>query len=133
MFHLNLVQFVNPVLMGIVLAFITIKSKSIVPSIIAHIFNNTITFIMASVPLIGISLLQSISIIIYAFAGISALTAFIIKYGKDFIQTIKEDNRMLKTYEKVRYSFSGIWGLSYITFYVIFVVGIMIVTNVIKK
>ncbi len=133
MFHLNLVQFVNPVLMGIVLAFITIKSKSIVPSIIAHIFNNTITFIMARMSLVDIPSLQSISIAIYAFAGILALTAFIVKYWKDFIQTIKEDNRMLKTYEKVRYSFSGIWGLSYITFYVIFVVGIMIVTNVIKK
>ena len=43
MFHLNLVQFVNPVIMGVVLGFIAIKSKSIMPSIIVHIFNNSIT------------------------------------------------------------------------------------------
>ena len=65
MFHLNLVQFVNPVLMGIVLAFITIKSKSIVPSIIAHIFNNSIAFIAAGISLLKMPLVESIFGVIY--------------------------------------------------------------------
>ena len=133
MFHLNLVQFVNPVLMGIVLAFIAIKSKSIVPSIIAHIFNNTITFIITGISLLEMPLLESIAMVIYALVGVLVLTSFIIKYGKDFIQVIKEDTRILKTYEKIRYSFCGIWALTYIAFYVIFVVGSMIVTNVMKN
>ena len=133
MFHLNLVQFVNPVLMGIVLAFIAIKSKSIVPSIIAHIFNNTITFIITGISLLEMPLLESISMVIYALVGVLALALFIIKYGKDFIQVIKEDTRILKTYEKVRYSFSGIWALTYIAFYVVFVVGSMILTNIMKN
>ena len=51
-------------------------------------------------------------------------------YGKDFIETIKEDTRILKTYEKVKYSFSGVWALAYIAFYIIFVAGFMILTNI---
>ncbi len=133
MFHLNLVQFVNPVLMGIVLAFIAIKSKSIVPSIIAHIFNNSITFALAGISLLKIPLLESILAGIYILFGISALTLFILKYGKDFVGIIKEDTRILKTYEKVKFSFSGVWALAYIAFYIVFVVGIMIVTNIIKN
>ena len=133
MFHLNLVQFINPVLMGIVLAFIAIKSKSIVPSIIAHIFNNSITFIVLAISLLKMPLVESIFAIIYPFIGVLALTLFIIKYGEDFIKAIKEDTKILKTYEKVRYAFCGKWALVYITFYVIFVVGFMIVTNVMKN
>lgn len=132
MFHLNLVQFINPVLMGIVLAFITVKSKSIVPSIIAHIFNNTITFIVAGISLLQIPLLELIFGFIYLLVGVLVLTAFVIMYKKDFKEAIKEDTRILKTYEKVRYSFSGLWALVYIAFYIIVVVGFMIVTNIIK-
>lgn len=130
MFHLNLVQFVNPVLMGIVLAFIAIKSESIIPSIIAHIFNNSITFIASGITLLKIPLAESIFGYIYFGVGVIALVLFIIKYGKDFIEIIKEDTRILKTYEKVRFSFSGLWSLAYIAFYIIFVGGFMIITNV---
>ena len=133
MFHLNLVQFINPVLMGIVLAFIAIKSKSIIPSIIAHIFNNSITFVVAGISLLKIPLLESIVGGIYILVGVIVLALFIIKYSKDFIGVIQEDTRILKTYEKVRISFSGVWALAYIAFYIIFVVGIMIATNIIKQ
>jgi len=132
MFHLNLVQFVNPVIMGVVLGFIAIKSKSIVPSIIAHIFNNSITFIALEISLLKMPLVQSIFSVTYLFIGILALILFIRNYGKDFIELINEDNRILRTYEKVRYSFSGAWALTYIASYVIFVGGLMIVTNIIK-
>jgi len=132
MFHLNLVQFVNPVIMGVVLGFIAIKSKSIVPSIIAHIFNNSITFIALGISLLKMPLVQSIFSVTYLFIGILALILFIRNYGKDFIELINEDNRILRTYEKVRYSFSGAWALTYIASYVIFVGGLMIVTNIIK-
>lgn len=132
MFHLNLVQFVNPVLMGIVLAFIAIKSKSIIPSMIAHIFNNTITFIVSGISLLEMPLIDSIIGIIYVLVGVIAFTLFVKKYGKDFIEVIKEDTRILRTYEKVRASFSGAWALVYIAFYVVFVVGFMITTNIFK-
>lgn len=132
MFHLNLVQFVNPVLMGIVFAFIAIKSKSIVPSMIAHIFNNSITFIISGMSLLKMPLLDSIVGFIYVLVGVVTFTLFARKYGKDFIKEIKEDTRILKTYEKVRVSFSGAWALVYIAFYLLFVVGFMIITNMLK-
>lgn len=133
MFHLNLVQFVNPVLMGIVLAFIAIKSKSIVPSIIAHVFNNSITFIATGVSTLERPLLIGIFGAVYLFVGVTAFILFISNYKNDFIEVIKEDTRILKTRQKVRVSFSGAWALAYIAFYVIFVVGFMILTNVFKS
>ena len=132
MFHLNLVQFVNPILMGIVLSFIAIKSKSIFPSIIAHIFNNTITFMAAGISLLKIPLLEYIFGVVYFLVGITAFVLFIIKYKKEFMKLIKEDTRILKTYEKVKYSFSGAWAKAYIIFYIIFIVVTTAVTNLIR-
>ena len=133
MFHLNLVQFVNPILMGIVLAFIAIKSKSIVPSIIAHVFNNSITFAITAVSTLKRPLLLGILGSVYLFVGITVFTLFINNYKNDFMEVIKEDTRILKTHQKVRASFSGAWGIAYIAFYVIFVVGVMIITNIFKS
>lgn len=132
MFHLNLVQFVNPVLMGIVLGFIAIKSESIIPSIIAHVFNNSITFIAAAISLLKIPLLQGIFFSIYTAVGVIVFILFVKKYKNDFFEIIKEDNTMLKTYEKVKCSFSGAWSLGYIAFYIIFIVGTTVITNVMK-
>ena len=132
MFHLNLVQFINPVLMGIVLAFITIKSKSIFPAMIAHIFNNTIAFTATGIVSLKMPLAQGLFGVVYLLVGVSALTLFVTLYGKEFLQTLKEDTRILKTYEKIKYSFSGLWSLGYIAFYIIFVIGFMTVRNIIK-
>lgn len=132
MFHLNLVQFVNPVLIGIILAFIAIKSESIIPSVIAHMFNNTLTFLVAAVSLLKIPLLEGILDGLCFLIGIAALIIFIVKYKCDFLQAIKEDTAILKTYEKIKFSFSGAWGIGYISFYTIFIVGTTIITSIIK-
>lgn len=132
MFHLNLVQFVNPVLVGILLAFIAIKSESIFPSMIAHIFNNTITFMAAAVTVANIPMLQVIFTYIYALAGIIALTLFVMKYKNGFKEVIKEETIILSTYEKVKASFSGGWSIAYFVFYIIFIVGTILITNIIK-
>jgi hypothetical protein len=132
MFHLNLVQFVNPILMGIVLAFIAIKSKSIVPSIIAHIFNNTIIFIAAGISLLKIQSLEWTFGVVYFLVGVIAFVVFINRYRKDFMKLIKEDTRILKTREKIKFAFSGAWSLVYITFYIMFITVTMIATNILK-
>ncbi|OOM78511.1 CAAX amino terminal protease self- immunity [Clostridium puniceum] len=132
MFHLNLVQFINPVLMGTVLAFITIKSKSIFPSIIAHIFNNTIAFTATGISSLKMPVVEGLFGMVYLLVGVSALTLFVILYGQEFLQTLKEDTRILKTHEKIKYSFSGRWSLGYIAFYIIFVIGVMAATNLMK-
>ena len=132
MFHLNLVQFINPVLVGMLLAFIAIKSDSIFPSIIAHIFNNTITFIAAAIQLQKLPMLQVSFTFVYLIIGIIAFVMFVAKYGNEFIEVIKEDTTILKTYEKIRISFSGAWSIAYIVFYILFIVGTMVATNIIK-
>jgi membrane protease YdiL (CAAX protease family) len=130
MFHLNLVQFINPVLVGILLAFIAIKSNSIFPSMIAHIFNNTMAFAATGIATLKIPALESAFGFLYLFIGVSALVLFVTLYWDDFLRTIKEDTRILKTHEKIKYSFSGPWSLAYIVLYIIFVVGIMTVVNI---
>nr|WP_312292462.1 CPBP family intramembrane glutamic endopeptidase [Clostridium chromiireducens] len=132
MFHLNLVQFVNPILMGIVLAFIAIKSESIIPSIIAHVFNNTITFIMSGITIMNSPLVEGAIEGIYLFVGVIALILFIYNFREDFMEVIREDTAILSTQEKVRVSFSGGWAVAYIIFYVAFIVITMISKNLIK-
>lgn len=117
MFHLNLVQFVPPILIGFVLAFITIKSKSIFPSIIAHMFNNTVAFAMSFMTSTD-SILQNVIMIIYMFGSLLGLIFFIRKYGKDIMRTIKEDNKLLKTSNKILIAFTSTWSIVYIVFYV---------------
>ncbi|NSB42676.1 hypothetical protein B0P06_002447 [Clostridium saccharoperbutylacetonicum] len=132
MFHLNLVQFINPILVGILLAFIAIESDSIFPSIIAHMFNNTITFILSAITLLKIPGVQMAFSFLYVIVGITALALFIIKYGKDFMKIIKEDTTILEIHEKIRASFSGGWSIAYIVFYIVFIIGTMLAINVMK-
>ena len=46
LFHGNIAQFFNTFVMGLVLAYVTVKSRSIIPAIIAHICNNSSTIIV---------------------------------------------------------------------------------------
>lgn len=132
MFHLNLVQFINPVLVGMLLAFIAIKSESIFPSMIAHIFNNTITFMTAAVSLLKISTIGAVFTLVCIIFGVVAFALFISIYGNLFIETIKEDMSILKTHKKIKAAFSGRWSIAYIIFYIIFIVGTMLITNIMK-
>ena len=47
LFHGNIAQFFNTFVMGLVLAYVTVKSRSIIPAIIMHICNNSSTIIIA--------------------------------------------------------------------------------------
>ena len=129
MFHFNLVQLVNPILMGIILSLIMIKSESIASSIIVHMFNN----IMAMLTTI-ISCTDSQNIILiwsslYYVCGISALLYFLFTYGKDFINIIKENHKFLHVRKKIMYSFINKWTIAYILFYTFVVTITMVAQN----
>lgn len=132
MFHLNLVQFINPVLMGIMLAFMAIKSKSVFPSIVAHIFNNTLAFAATGITLLKIPILEGIFSFVYLSIGVTALILFVVLYWSDFTKILKEDTKTLKTHQKIKYSFSSPWSLGYIAFYIIIVLGFVAATNIMK-
>ena len=42
MFHMNLVQLPTPLLMGLILGFVTLRTRSVYPAILFHILNNTL-------------------------------------------------------------------------------------------
>lgn len=121
MFHFNLVQLVNPILMGIILSFIAIKSESIIPSIIVHMFNNIMAMITTVISYTDSQAIILIWSSLYYLLGISALFYFILKYGGDFLQSIKEQNTLLKVRKKIFYSFANKWCLMYILFYTLVV------------
>lgn len=121
MFHLNLVQFAQPILIGIILGFVTIKSDSIIPAIFIHIFNNSIVFFMSEL-LANQNTVTLIISMIYTFGGVIMLIIFLKNYGLEFIRLSKENTVLLKMHEKIKSAFSSKWFLIYLLFY-IFMVG----------
>lgn len=80
LFHGNLYQFANPILAGMLFSFIVIRTNSIVPSIIAHMFNNTTALVMSlCTSAFGNSTGTVITLVIYAI-GVGALIMFLINY-----------------------------------------------------
>lgn len=116
MFHLNLVQFAQPILIGMILGFVTIKSGSIIPAIIIHMFNNTIVFSMSQILNEQNFVTASISFA-YIFGGVIMLIMFIKKYGLEFMEMLNENTVLLKVWQKVRAAFSSKCFLAYLLFY----------------
>ena len=117
MFHFNLVQLVNPILMGIILSFIVIKSESIIPSIIVHMFNNIMAMLTTVISCMDSQTIITIWSGIYYMCGISALVYFILRYGREFFNIISEKHKLLQVRKKVFYSFFNKWTIAYILFY----------------
>lgn len=132
MFHFNLVQFINPVLMGIVFCFITIKSNSIKSSIVAHMFNNSLIMFTSLIGGADNPALQASYTGLYLALGISAFVMFIRNYFGEFLEIIDENNSLVSTFKKVIYSFTSPWFIAYIILYITLVGGMMILTNIFK-
>lgn len=129
MFHLNLVQFMTPLLLGILLAFVTIKTESTVPAIIIHIFNNTIATLITFLSEYSQVLSTIISTCII-FLGIFALIIFINKYKNDFKKLMIEDKKIFSFGKKIKYCFVNTWSIGYIIFYIAFIFGNFIFMNI---
>lgn len=132
MFHFNLVQFINPVLMGIVFCFITIKSNSIKSSIIAHMFNNSLIMFTSVIGVFNNPVIEGIYTLIYLALGFAAFVMFVKSYFRDFLLALDEDNTVIGTLKKVVYSFTSSWSIAYIILYITLVGGMMIILNVLK-
>ncbi|MDO5517992.1 MAG: CPBP family intramembrane metalloprotease [Clostridium sp.] len=132
MFHFNLVQFINPVLMGIMFGFIALKSKSIKPCIVVHMFNNSLIMVTMLISKSNMPLLESLFNMLYFFGGLIGFIVFVYKYKNEFFNIIREKSILIKTHKKIAYSFSGFWSIAYIIFYVIVVIGTMVLTNILN-
>ncbi|MGN0144640.1 MAG: lysostaphin resistance A-like protein [Clostridium sp.] len=130
MFHFNLVQLVNPILMGVMLSFIAIKSESILPCIIVHMFNNTCAMLTTVISYSGSQWISLLWGSFYYLAGISAVIFFMFNYGKEFIQSMSEKYKYMKLRKNIFYSFCNKWSILYILFYIFMVSTSIIVKNI---
>ena len=129
MFHLNLVQFMTPLLLGILLAFVTVKTDSIVPAIIIHMFNNTIATVISCISGYN-QILSSIISTIIIMGGVIGLIIFINKYKNDFKLMVRENNKIFSFKKRLGYCFFNKWSIGYIIFYVAFILINFIFFNI---
>jgi len=77
--HMNFLQGINTFVMGLILGYITIKSGSIIPAIIAHIFNNSLAVAeMCIGSLAGEAVLETVSAYLPFVLGAIGIVALII-------------------------------------------------------
>lgn len=132
MFHLNLIQFMTPLLLGVLLAFVAIKTDSVKASIIIHIFNNTVATVLSLIYSVNI-VLYGVIIFMYIVFGMIALVFFIMKYKDDINNMILEEIHFSSLIKKIGYCFCNLWAVIYVIFYVIIIMWNLIISNVAGK
>lgn len=122
LFHMNLQQFIFPFVMGLLLGFITVKTRSIIPAIVCHMFNNSFSmatqYFVAEKKLVG-EIVPSIITII----SILVFVVFVIIYAKEMKSISRGDTTFMKTGKKLALGFTSAWS---IVFIVIFAFNILI-------
>ena len=88
-FHQNVAQIFLPLVLGIMLALITIRSGSIVPAILAHIVNNTLSMVLDMVLPLDNAVLYWMGYIIYAVIMLGVGAIFMILYGHELTPILK--------------------------------------------
>ncbi len=96
LFHQNLVQLFVPTLLGIFLALLAVRSGSLIPSILAHIANNTVAMLLDMVLPADNPALYWIGYLIYAVVFIGIAAIFMILYLKELTPLLKWKHPVLK-------------------------------------
>lgn len=136
MFHLNLIQFMTPLLLGLVLSFVVIKTESIKSSIIMHIFNNTMATLLSllssvNIKSYGVNIsIYGIVVSIYMIFGIASLALFVMRYKDDVRSMIEEEIHFSSLIKKVSYCFCNLWSEAYIAFYIVIILVNFVAYNI---
>ncbi|WMJ24152.1 CPBP family intramembrane glutamic endopeptidase [Paludicola sp. MB14-C6] len=125
LFHGNLVQFIPPFLMGIVLGILTVKANTIIPAIVAHIINNSISMLLGYLFPEG-SKYSGFVDYIYIVVGVLIIVVATILYWKKFKEISKGDETYMKTGAKIGTAFTSGWSIGYLIFYGILIVGMIL-------
>lgn len=123
-FHGTLTQSVPAVFIGVVLALLTIKYKSIIPSIIVHLFSNSLSVILEVIKDYElVSLLIKVFSVIFIVLSIVIIIYYLIIYAKRLFNKI---NNFWRAFKLQFYSISYIVFIIYSIFNVIIdlIVGI---------
>ena len=88
--HLNVTQFFNAIIMGLLLAYVTVKSKSIIPASIMHIVNNSnaVLQVIASEKLSEdtFNTVSTVITIVEIVLGVIALIILLVHYKKNPVE-----------------------------------------------
>lgn len=120
MFHMNPVQFFVPILVGLVLGFMTVQSKSIFPAIVAHIANNTLRTLPTMVGGNYLLLQGILNMIAVActLASMIGLLFFILRYGRKFTDLLHHEDISLASVGKKLWNITHAgWSVVYLLTY----------------
>lgn len=131
MFHLNLMQFATPVLLGSLLGFLTVKTESIKPSIMVHMFNNTVVTILSVILGTSKAFYTSVTLI-YFMIGLLALGLFVFKHYKDFIEITNDNSVALSLKNKIKCCVINPWFIAYLSFYLVIIIVNFVAENINK-
>lgn len=106
LFHQNLVQFFVPFLLGIFLALLAVRSGSIIPSILAHIANNTIAMLLDEILPQDNAVLYGLGYLIYAVVFLGVAAIFMILYLKELTPLLKWRHPLMKLRTQLASAFS---------------------------
>lgn len=126
LFHCNLVQFLPPFFMGVVLSILTVKADSIVPAIIAHIANNSLAMLLSYL-FPEDSPYYDMMNNIYAVVGVIIFAVALLLYWNRLKQISKGDETYMKTGKKLKTAFSSGWSVGYLIFYGVIVIGNIVI------
>lgn len=94
LFHFNPLQSATPLLLGLLLAFVTLECRSIYPAMVMHIVNNTVSSLPSFFFDESSELYEWMSMALNAMEllfGIVALVIFVMRYGKRFTTLAREE------------------------------------------
>lgn len=128
-FHGNLLQLVPATLMGIVLAYITVKSNSIIPSIIAHICNNSFRYLEEYVfnNVLNTKFSDSLSILLLAITIIISIILILKNLSEIKIISNSDSLLFIPTGKKYLYSFVSIPFIIAFIYFIINCISLFII------
>lgn len=117
LFHMNLVQLFTPLLTGMFLGLLAVRTGSLIPSIFCHILNNTLSTVVSYLPLesdfaVGLVSLGQMGLFIVIFALFWAL------WGRQFTPLMRDRDPELKLSQKLGAAFSCWPSVVYILLYI---------------
>lgn len=121
MFHLNPMQFPTALATGLLLGYLAVRTKSIFPSMLAHIVNNSARALpgfMFSDVLSPLSILFNVLISVVGMVGI---LIFVYKFGRGFTNYLKyEDVSIVPVGKKLLHASINVRSILYILLFLLF-------------
>lgn len=124
LFHQNLVQLVPAFITGLVLGFLTVKSGSLVPAILAHIVNNVVRILPELLP--GGAETDSLVLWVYSILifvlSIAGICVFLVHYKKEFwAMSHVENANGMRIKKKVGAVLSTPWAIIFFCLYALLI------------